>query len=94
VYDHEKVGSRPELQHTLDAFQQVLADCVLLDLGFNGYDFTWLNGHNGAASVEGSLDRMCADVEWIGLFRSYKLTHLDEQVFDHLPHLVETNPIQ
>ncbi|KAJ8453270.1 hypothetical protein Cgig2_008154 [Carnegiea gigantea] len=42
------------------------------------------------ASVEERLDRVCANIDWIGLFPSHKVSHLDEKISDHLPLLVDS----
>ena len=38
------------------AFQRVLEDCGLYDLGFMGPKFTWTNGRSGEHFVQERLD--------------------------------------
>ena len=77
----------------LDPFQQTFTDCGLLDLGFSRNKFRWWNGRDGEASVEERLDRVCATVDWIGLFPSFTVSHLDEKTSDYLPILIDSCPM-
>lgn len=50
-----QVGSRPN--PLLLAFQQVVDDCCLQDLGFHGNQFTWSNNREEGHVVFERLDR-------------------------------------
>ena len=43
----EKVGGNLRPMRKILNFQKFVADCELLDLGFNGYQFTWCNRREG-----------------------------------------------
>lgn len=42
-----KRGGRPRPESQMEAFKNVLLDCSLSDLGFDGPKFTWWNGRGG-----------------------------------------------
>ncbi|KAJ8439273.1 hypothetical protein Cgig2_030208 [Carnegiea gigantea] len=62
----------------------------LFDLGFSGYEFTWANRRYSGELVEEQLDRFCASAEWMALFSYFKVSHLDKNLSDHLPILLDT----
>lgn len=49
MFDHEKKGGRPQPQTLVEGFRNVVADCVLTDLGFTGSEFTWERSRGSAA---------------------------------------------
>ncbi|KAJ8442464.1 hypothetical protein Cgig2_022347 [Carnegiea gigantea] len=53
-----------------------------------GYEFTWSNRSQVGEFVEERLDCFCALVEWMTLFSSCKVSHLDEDISYHLPILL------
>jgi len=42
--------------------------------------------------VEERLDRLCVDVEWVALFPTCKVSHIDKKVSGHLPIVINTKP--
>jgi hypothetical protein len=48
----------------MKAFRDVLQDCSLSDLGFQGSLFTWTNGREGDDFIKERLDRAVANHEW------------------------------
>ncbi|CAJ2634985.1 unnamed protein product [Trifolium pratense] len=48
--------------------RQIVAESSLIDLGFEGYPFTWSNGREEGAKVQCRLDRALANVEFINRF--------------------------
>lgn len=57
----EERNSRiPKLLRPMQDFQSTLLHCGLVDLGFQGYRYTWRNGRRGDAWVEQRLDRAYA----------------------------------
>ncbi|KAJ8440054.1 hypothetical protein Cgig2_025533 [Carnegiea gigantea] len=55
---------------------------------------TEMNSRGGVASVDERLDRFRGDIERVALFPSHKVTHLDENVSDHLLILIQTMPVE
>lgn len=43
----EKEGGRPKQQRMMDAFNAMMQDTQLVDLGFKGQPFTWSNNREG-----------------------------------------------
>jgi len=87
----EKYSSsfRPS-SHNFD-FQQALADCHLVDLGFHGPKYTWTNGRCGSESSDLTrerLDRAVANAEWSNLFNVTEVFVLACTVSDHNPILL------
>uniref|UniRef100_A0A7N2M9L9 Reverse transcriptase n=1 Tax=Quercus lobata TaxID=97700 RepID=A0A7N2M9L9_QUELO len=88
----EKNGRLPKPLPPMVEFQSALLFCGLIDLGYNGYRFTWRNGRAEEAFVEERLDRACALVEWSELHPRAKVTHLTASYSDHDPILLDTTP--
>ncbi|GMJ13202.1 hypothetical protein like AT1G43760 [Hibiscus trionum] len=72
------------------AFREVLEDCNLCDLGFNGVWYTWERGRLPENNVRERLDRAVANTGWWDLFQSYSVSHLSHTISDHCPILVDT----
>ena len=68
LHSGEKNGRHPRPLPLMVAFQNTLLACRLIDLGYNGYMYTWWNGREGEAFVEERLDRACASLEWSELY--------------------------
>lgn len=64
-------------------FQSALLCCGLVDLGFQGYKYTWRNGKYGDAFIEQRLDRACASLDWRELFLQAKVFHTSAFYSNH-----------
>lgn len=72
----EKLGNKPiDVRRTL-SFQNMLSDCGLLDLNFNGAQYTWHNGRVGDAHIKERLDRAVANVEFREVFQNPLVLHI------------------
>jgi hypothetical protein len=71
-------------------FRNVLEDCGLSDLGFNGSKFTWSNGHQDGTFMKERLDRAVANRAWCGIFRNKEVCILPAITSDHNPLLLNT----
>lgn len=69
--------------------RNVLHDCDLKDLGFEGYPFTYNNRRDGRRNVRVRLDRAVANDSWRDLFSAAAVTHLISPCSDHCPILVQ-----
>ncbi|KAK6149686.1 hypothetical protein DH2020_017211 [Rehmannia glutinosa] len=91
LYHSEKVGGRLKEDSKLKAFQDVLSECNLDDLGFEGYNFTWTNGQEGDKNIQERLDRCVANMEWVSLYPAYKIEHHARILSDHCPLTITWN---
>ncbi|KAG2635964.1 hypothetical protein PVAP13_2NG409003 [Panicum virgatum] len=86
LFHREKEGGRARSQAQLQAFQNSLMDCGLVDIGFIGDNFTWQRGW-----IRERLDRGVANTQWNLLFPSAQLKNGEMVKSDHRPLVVETD---
>ena len=79
--EHFGVNGRPEWQ--MRAFREVLEDCSLQDLGWQGVPFTWDNKQAGGANVKARLDRALANAAFLDLFEFASVRHISSTESDH-----------
>jgi hypothetical protein len=84
----EKKGGNDRSQSQLSIGRHVVAESSLIDLGFEGYPFTWSNGREEGANVQCRLDRALANVEFINRFSPIKVSHLPRFGSDHAAVLI------
>lgn len=70
-----------------------MSDAGLVDLGMKGYQFTWERSRGTDAWVEERLDRVFATTAWCSLFPMAKVWSLEATCSDHLPILLDLNPL-
>lgn len=59
----DKAGGNSRSSSQLNFGRDTVRDCSLIDLGFEGYPFTWSNGRKGSENIQGRLDRaLCNEV--------------------------------
>ncbi|GMJ10395.1 hypothetical protein HRI_004708700 [Hibiscus trionum] len=90
LYTNEKVGGRICSQRQMDAFQAVLDEYGLTDLGYIGRWYTWEKGKFSATNIRERLDRGVANGAWWNLFLLFSLQHLVDSLSDHCPLLLDT----
>ena len=64
----EKQGKLLRCPAQMAEFREALNDCLLLDLGYQGYEFTWTNNRDPPKCVDERLDRGVATSQWMDLF--------------------------
>lgn len=55
----------------------------LVDLGYSGCPFTWTNARDGAALIDGRLDRALANEKMLDNFPNMKVLQLPRTHSDH-----------
>ena len=88
----ERNGRIPKPLRPMQDFQTTLLHCGLVDLGFQGYRYTWRNRRHGNDFVEQRLDRVCASEEWQELYPQAKVLYTIAAYSDHDPILLTTEP--
>ncbi|KAF5468556.1 hypothetical protein F2P56_012699 [Juglans regia] len=63
--DMEKSGGKDRPERQMRAFRQLLDDCSLVDLGFEGPKFTWCNGRDAQHIISERIDRYLANQRWL-----------------------------
>ncbi|KAL7181874.1 hypothetical protein ACSBR1_040730 [Camellia fascicularis] len=81
----EKMGGAECRMSQLQSFLELLSDCALMDLEFNGLPFTWSNNQHGCANIRERLDRAVTTVEWRALFPCAQVFHELLVGSDHCP---------
>ncbi|KAH1129371.1 hypothetical protein J1N35_000749 [Gossypium stocksii] len=89
MHSFEKKGGRLRLERQMSNFREVLEDCRLIDLGFVGRWFTWECGRFLVTNIRERLDRGVASHEWMSLFPSYQVQHLNYSFSDHCSILLD-----
>ncbi|OMO50810.1 reverse transcriptase [Corchorus capsularis] len=90
---NEKLGgSVPNIGRCL-SFSSMILTYGLIDLGFNGSSFTWVNKRKGLARVQERLDRALANSDWRLRFPDAIVQHLPRLHSDHCPILIRCEPV-
>ncbi|XP_074299090.1 uncharacterized protein LOC141630115 [Silene latifolia] len=84
LYSTEMRGGN-RAQRQMNNFRDVVDDCGLRDIPFEGYEFTFDNGQAGIDNRQCRLDRAMGTTDWFDLFPYAKLLHLDREWSDHSP---------
>jgi hypothetical protein len=69
----------------MQAFRDVLSDCELFDLGFNGDPFTWKRGR-----IRERLDRVVVNNAWNTMHPEATVHHMEYARSDHRPIVLDT----
>ncbi|GLT33620.1 hypothetical protein SLA2020_081920 [Shorea laevis] len=88
----EKFGGAPVSQPRIRAYSECMNDCNLMDLGYSGGKFTWVNMRENNQIIRERLDRAWANSEWRTLFLEAYILHLPRISSDHNPLLLQFDP--
>lgn len=91
LWQNEKQGMNARAYWQIQNFWDVIANCGFEDLGFEGFEFTWLKNTTAPLMVCEQLERCFANKCWIDLFPKVKGVHLASHVSDHITILLDTN---
>ncbi|XP_059428667.1 uncharacterized protein LOC132162445 [Corylus avellana] len=87
----EKFGGSGRQRSLMEAFQRVLEDCELLDLGYRGPKYTWSNCREAEDFMKERLDRAVANRGWCDSFHDAKIVIGAAVWSDHFPLLLTLN---
>ncbi|XP_074296923.1 uncharacterized protein LOC141627587 [Silene latifolia] len=76
-------GSRQQWQ--MNNFRDVVDECGLQDIPYEGYAYTYDNGQAGSNNRQCRLDRAMVTGRWLDLFPFSKLFHFNREWSDHAP---------
>lgn len=72
----EKQGGAPVRQNRCRKFTQCIDDCELIDMGFSGPRYTWVNSQQGHRIIRERLDRALCNIAWREKFPEAWVEHL------------------
>ena len=79
--EHFSLSPRPEWQ--MKAFQEVMDERAMVDLGWSGMEYTWDNRQSGRSNVKARLDRAFGNTALTDLFVNVKVRHIVAAESDH-----------
>ncbi|KAF5451994.1 hypothetical protein F2P56_027039 [Juglans regia] len=88
--NYEKRGGRIRQECQMRDFRQFLDECEMMDLGFNGNQFTWWNGRDQQHSICERLDHFLANMQWKSLNLLAEVNHGFAPYSDHVPIILTT----
>ncbi|KAM2044525.1 hypothetical protein ACFX1T_008833 [Malus domestica] len=89
LYNGEKDGGNHRYAASMRDFRDFVANNELLDLGYEGYPFTWRNNRD-SLPIQQRLDRGFASLEWHDLYSNTKILHVVLEGSDHSLLLLTT----
>ncbi|GAA0161120.1 hypothetical protein LIER_39168 [Lithospermum erythrorhizon] len=90
LHKQEKIGGVERSEASMRMFRGFVEEASLLDMGFMGQPFTWLNRRDREACVKMRLDRVLSNANWCVIYPEASCSHLSFIVADHCPLLVDT----
>ncbi|KAK3033681.1 hypothetical protein RJ639_034560 [Escallonia herrerae] len=90
----DKRGGRPYASPSHGGFPSVMLEKGLVDLGFSGNPFTWMNKRPLLANIRERLDRGLGNPQWRILFPNVTIKHLLAILSDHNPICLKTTGYQ
>ncbi|GLT52768.1 hypothetical protein SLA2020_260880 [Shorea laevis] len=93
IAQSEKFGGNPVPFYRIRAYTECMNSCGLIDLGFRGPRFTWVNMREHNQIIRERLDRAWANPLWKEVFPEALVKHLPRISSDHCPIMVVLNPL-
>jgi hypothetical protein len=85
----EYFGAHSRERWQVDAFQQTVEDCRLMDLGFQGLPYTWDNRQEGDRNVKVRLDGALGDYKFMEVLADIEVRHVPFAESDHCAVVVK-----
>ncbi|KAF7143851.1 hypothetical protein RHSIM_Rhsim05G0174100 [Rhododendron simsii] len=92
LWEDEKQGGRRREVWSLRSFRDFVSSLGVLDLGFQGYPFTWSNRRGRNGHIKERLDRVLVSPGWRSCYDRARVQHLFAVGSDHAALLLDTNP--
>ncbi|GLT58776.1 hypothetical protein SLA2020_316440 [Shorea laevis] len=92
IVQTEKFGGNPVPSYRIQAYTDCMSFCNLMDMGFNGPKFTWVNKRSENQLIRERLDRAWGNPSWRVKFPEASVYHLPRLSSDHCPILLSLNP--
>ncbi|XP_030923527.1 uncharacterized protein LOC115950472 [Quercus lobata] len=90
--DNDKFGGRSISVNRSLIFKECLDRCNMIDLGFLGPRFTWLNRRGVSDLIQERINRFFVNPGWYNLFPKARVMHLTRCFSDHCLVLIESKP--
>ncbi|XP_074352795.1 uncharacterized protein LOC141691947 [Apium graveolens] len=91
VAANEKRGGRAHPRSLMQGFSETIFECGLMDLGFEGEEFTWEKFRGTEDWVQERLDRGLANQGWKELFPDVVVKVGEVSTSDHIPIFLSLN---
>ena len=85
---NDKLGGNPLNPRGVQLFKDCLDSCGMVDLGFHGPKFTWVNKREVGRFIQERLDRGFTNIDWRDLYPEAAVHHLACTYSDHCPVLL------
>ncbi|KAI7993305.1 hypothetical protein LOK49_LG11G01153 [Camellia lanceoleosa] len=92
LHPAEKRGGLARPHWSLIPFRSFVDGCGLLDLGYQGFPFTWRNNRHTEGYIVERLDRVLASADWRVSFDRATVTHCECIGSDHNSLLLDLYP--
>lgn len=85
----EKQGGRSKQPRKMDAFNEMMRDTRLADIGYKGSQFTWCNSREGTNQIQERLDRAIVNLDWIRTYPYVMVIQKLQIGSDHCPLVIQ-----
>ncbi|XP_070004433.1 uncharacterized protein [Nicotiana sylvestris] len=86
---NDKLGGHPHRMYKSLEFQTCINNCGLIDMGYNGSNYTWCNNRRPGKRIWNRLDRIFVNDLWDQIFQRTSVRHLARTCSDHRPLLMK-----
>lgn len=83
LWENEKRGGNCRSRSQIEWDKNIVPSCGLVDLGYDGYPFTWMNRRRGSDNTQRRLDRALASHSFINRYNPIKVHQLSRFLSDH-----------
>lgn len=90
----DKIGGQLVASPSNGDLRKIINEYGLIDVGFEGFQFTWNNKRGGLANIQERFDKGFANVEWKLLFLNTSISHLVALDSHHKSLLLQLKPSQ